>query len=208
MGSCQSNPKTSYSSLSVDITKVDSIENAKRLKDSLSKVEELKCIGNINFGISKSVFNKEIEIFKNKSRNESKSDFYYYIGNFPFFRVNDFYYKNKLYYLILYGESVHYEKYKQDVVAQVSSLKETITGKFGEPDNNYGIPDWTSIEKGYTRTCFGWRIGDKVLQIKIENQGVYYYVQLHIYLDSIETKVNIENSEKKSQENKSAKNVF
>lgn len=173
---------------------VDSITNSenenKKMPDSIILTEQEKVIGDIKFGDSEKVTKNNLKDFIKKSKRKDHSDFDelgYFIGNYKFTNsgVYDFYYKSKLYKLHITGYPIQYEEYKSEISRQIESIKSVISKKYKEPDITNSIPESFETEKGYSYEVHSWNIGSKKIEIRINDKGDHYTVNIEIYQPNI-----------------------
>lgn len=175
--------------------------------DSIQKEEEMKVIGDINFGIS----NNEFEKLKNELKEECKvlswesgnSKFYdYKIGEFKFTDITGNFYEDKLYFVQIRGQHTTYQYYDETMKSQAVELYKVLKSKYGDPDGDYGIPEWYSLKDLNSDCAAYWTKGDKVIQMRVENFRKNYYLNLEIFQSSISTKLSNERKERELKEEK------
>ncbi|SHE46335.1 hypothetical protein [Pedobacter caeni] len=190
----------------LDSIKKDSIEVAKK-----HKVDENKVIGSIVFGISKGEYNKrETAFFKEtKYKPWSNSDLdRNKIGDYKFERITPFFNENKLYKVVVHGRFIHYEEYNSEMNEQVTALKRMLVGKYGEPREGQGAPEWHTTEEGYTYLAYRWEIGAKTIEMRVLNDGLTYELQLHVFLPAIVKALENAEADKKIENAENAKSAL
>ncbi|OIQ22167.1 MAG: hypothetical protein BM557_01985 [Flavobacterium sp. MedPE-SWcel] len=195
-------------------------EQLDKRKDSISKVintviitDEHKVISDINFGDDKNIVTQKLKQFVKKSERTKFKNYdgkYPFIGDYEFsdYYFDDRYYNNKLYYLIIKGRNIDYDKYKTELRSQLESIKSVIELKYGKPSLNKGLPKMYDIDEEYYYTAYSWRLGAKKIDILIDEEGVDYRVDLRIYQPEILNKVSEERKAKEKETVESAKEVF
>lgn len=190
------------------VTRADSIRNeiknqGQRTNDSISN---RYATNNIQFEISKAEFNKQSKAFLGKLKNTY--DGKYYIGSYSFISLTPKFYKNRLYYLVFSGGPINYEYYDSKTKDQYIELGRVLIEKYGQPKEDTGLPKWhlTSSNHWY-RTTF-WKEADKVVEIRLNNQGMFNTIDLVIYREDIRSKIEQEETEKKESLAKDAKSVL
>lgn len=183
-------------------------------KDSTTKAEQDKAIGDIRFYISEKQFNKDKEVFIKKCK-LPKYEFYknatiidYKIGGYGFNSVDGWFYKDSLYSIELTGCLIDYDEYDIVMPDQYNALMELLKSKYGQPKTDNGFPSWTSIDKGYFRRCAVWKIGDKVIEARISCSGTNYTLNLAVLKPAIEDLVKMEADKKAEEETKKGSSVL
>jgi hypothetical protein len=183
-------------------------------KDSITKAEQDKAIGDIRFYISEKQFNKDKEAFIKKCK-LPKYEFYKNatiidnkIGGYGFNSVDGWFYKDSLYSIELTGCLIDYDEYDIIMPDQYNALMELLKSKYGQPKTDNGFPSWTSIDKGYFRRCAVWEIGDKVIEARISCGGTYYTLNLAVLKPAIEDLVKKEADKKADEETKKGSSVL
>ncbi len=183
------------------------------LSSDLNIVEEQsKVIGDIKFGMKKDEVSTLISKFDNKMQRDhlvlGKPFKSYFIGNFEYFIISDFYYKDELYRIDVKGAVVSYKDYESDMPISIKNAQDVIQQKFGSPDYDRSIPATFQMEEGYVYTIKEWNVGTKRIRINIEDNGDYYMPVLVIYMPSIEEKIKEEKRLKEDSILKSAESIF
>ena len=184
-------------------------EKAKR--DSIIHADQYKAIGNVNFNMHEVDVQKAIEQFKKDSRRPKKimdQTFYdYYIGEYQYFQILDFYDENRLYKILINGNPISWENYDIQVAQQIKYITDVLVAKYGEPDVKFPFPPRYEIENGYTYLQNSWSIGEKKIEVRLSGDD-FYNVDVIVYLSAVADKINnlLENEIKESTEN--AKDVF
>ena len=206
---CNSNNKAEKDNQNnsyLDSIEKDSIEVAKK-----HKLDENKVIGGITFGISEADFQKQEGLFfkETKYKPWTNSDIEENkIGDYKFDQIEPFFYEKKLYQVIVDGKSIHYEKYDAEMNEQVAALKTMLVGKYGQPHEGDGLPEWHTTQKGYTYLVYGWQIGTKKIEMRIANTGLFYQLQLHIYQPSVVKTLEDTEANEKVKNAENAKDVL
>jgi hypothetical protein len=145
--------------------------------DSVTKREQDKAIGDINFFISEKQFNKEKDSFLKKCK-LPKYEFYknatiidYKIGGYGFNSLDGWFYKDSLYSVEMTGCIISYNDYDRIMPDQYNALFDVLKLKYGNPKTEISLPSWSSIDKGYFKSCAIWNIGDKKIEARIVSSG-------------------------------------
>jgi hypothetical protein len=199
---------------SATITALKYAEQERMKKDSIINEEQDKAIGNIPFYISKEQFNEEKGVFMNKCK-LPKYEFYKNatiienkIGGYGFNSIDGWFYKDSLYSVELHGCFIDYDKYDIVMPDQYNALMDLLKSKYGLPVIDNGFPSWTSIEKGYYRTCAIWEIGDKTIEARISCAGTDYTLNLCVFKPAIEILINKEGADKAKDEAEKGKSLI
>ena len=161
-----------------------------KLKDSLAKVElkkadENKVIGDIEFGITEKVFDKQSAKFI-KSLTTEINGYVYKLGNYQFRKIEGSFEDSKLYRANVIGYLQHYEEYESNLIPQVETLKTMLVGKYGDPSERNGAPAWHTTQNGYSYLAYRWEIGSKTIEIRVTDRELYYTADLEIYQPKIQ----------------------
>jgi len=174
--------------------------------DSIASVEQDIAVGNIKFGISAKEFDKESNIFKNKCsvpdsemNYMNKTYFFYKLGDYGFTSIKPEYYKDSLYCVNFLGGGVHYEDYKSVISTQYEVLFDILETKYLQPTFDYGLPSWSDLESGSSKTCAMWIIGNKIIDIDVKYRNNTYSLNLVIYKLDVSAKVTDEDSKKEAE---------
>lgn len=188
------------------------IDSAK-LRDSLDRIElakadEKKVIGDIEFGITEKVFNKQSDKFRKSSFQKSDVLSPYHIGEYKFSDLNGRFDDKKLYSVTLKGRYIHYDDYKSELLHQVDFLKTMLNKKYGEPTSGDGAPPWHRTDNGYSYLAYSWGIGTKTIAIRVTDRELYYTVDLEIYQPDIEELIEKREANKSMEIADAAKDVL
>lgn len=203
-----------------DITKRDSIklENERLAKiekakqDSIIAIEQEKVIGSITFGISKSSFDREKQKFYKSCEKKTNiagiilTD--YFIGEYKYFQIVGSYYKNKLYEVFINGEMTNWKYYDSEVPKQIKNISGVISQKYGTPNLSYDLMPRYQLQEGYTYLINQWNIGDKCIEVRVEDSGTSYPVNVSIYKPEIREIIKKEKEEKNQKSTQAAKDIF
>ena len=165
--------------------KDSALNDSLNVKDSLakspiSKEEENKVVGNIEFGISEKQFEQDLAKFKGTlEHNEFQT--IYGIGSYMVSSFAGSFNNDSLYKLTMLGDLIPKERYKEELLPQVNELKESMVKTYGQPQSGQGAPDMQHTTKGYSYKAYSWVIGDKTIDIKVANRGIYFSCDLIIY---------------------------
>lgn len=171
------------------ITKIQQKEQAR--KDSVVQAEQDRAIGDILFGITEKEFEKKKEVFIEKCKvvDWVTSDGYKFykhkIGEYKFSQIWGDYYKGKLYFVQIDGDPIHYEKYKSEMQHQADVILKVFENKYGAANDYAGIPEWHRTEKGYTYQVAYWVVGTKKIELRVKNDGIYYYLNIEIFQPAV-----------------------
>lgn len=189
---------------------IDSLKNInKTLPDSIIDIEQKKAIDNIYFGASEKITKTNIKIFVKKCEIKKERPFPdYYLGNYQFneFRVDGYYNQDKLYKLTIKGHPISYEKYETKLKSQIEDLNNVINSKFGKSTNSFPLPESFEMNDEFTYLLYQWKIGEKTIEIRLEPNKTFYYVNLEIYQPKIEDQlINEKKNKNKDINSKSGK---
>jgi hypothetical protein len=189
---------------------IERIEKARQ--DSIINVEQEKVIGDIKFGMKKIEVNQKISKFKSETARPYEivgTTFYdYYIGEYKYFQILDFYYQTKLYEIFIQGNPINWEKFENEIQKQINFISEVIKQKYGPPTFQKILDPIYNLQKGYSYLINRWEIGVKTIEIQVEDNGTYYCVNLVIYQPEIINRLNKEKEEKEKKSTEKAKNLF
>ena len=178
------------------ITTVRLIENKKEQakKDSIIHFEQGKVIGDILFGITKKEFDKKENYFRKKCEvidwvSGGYTSYKYKIGDYKFSQIWGDYYNEKLYFVQIIGDPIHYEDYKSRMKDQAVAIYQVFNNKYGVPNEDIGIPEWHRTEKGYSYLVSNWIVGTKKIELRVQNDGIYYHLNINIYQPEISTRI-------------------
>ncbi|MEJ7826882.1 MAG: hypothetical protein WKF91_01755 [Segetibacter sp.] len=209
--SCNTNDTTKNNS-STSLSDTASTQLKKKYSDSLIKNEENKALGDINFGMSEKEVKKLIDKFKDNNKRPHKildEVFYdYFIGNFEFSTIWDFYHNKKLYQLTVLGDLIMWDNYSKEVSDKISSISNVLSQKFGEPDEEKPIPQSYQMEKGFTYLIKAWNIGKKRIEVRIEDNGTSYSPQAIIFDKTIQELINRQEQAKQDSITKATNDAF
>ncbi|WKZ58835.1 MAG: hypothetical protein QY309_13260 [Cyclobacteriaceae bacterium] len=186
-------------------------ERQRKIKDSLILIEQDKVIGDVKFTMTKKVAKNEILKFKKSiERKPPGSTYmsYYYIGEYESFQILDFYHEDKLYYLLIQGTPILWEKYDFEVPNQVKFISDVIEQKYGKPTISNEVEPRHKLQSGYSYLIKQWDVGRKRIKISIDNNTTSYMVNLTIYQPDIESKINSERLRKEQESTKKAKDLI
>lgn len=186
-------------------------DKKRKVQDSIVLVEQDKVIGNIKFGTTKGITKKEIDKFKKQYTKKAPGYSYLtyiYIGEFQAMQILDFYYDNKLYYLLIQGGTILWEKYDSEIPRQVQFINDIIEQKYGKAHISNEIEPRHRLQHGYSYLIKRWDIGKKRIEIRIEDISTSYNVNVEIFQPEIEAKINSEKEKKEKESTEKAKEVF
>lgn len=170
--------------------RADSVKN-NSVKEEIAEKDQNKVIGNIEFGISKSAFDKKTDKFlKSSEKVEPNGVGYNWIGDYQFAAINGYFHDKKLYYVIVHGWVIDHEDYDTETARTIGILKTMLVKKYGEPTKAEPIPPMYAINEQYRSTVYSWKIGKKNMDIDIKNNGTFYSCDLNIYQPEIQKTVN------------------
>jgi len=92
--------------------------------------------------------------------------------------------------------------------AQYKAIFEVFYHKYGIPNLEHSLPEWHATKKGYWYLVSLWKIGSKNVELRVEDNGVYYYLQVVIYQPAIEEKIKNEKIEKEKESAKKAVDII
>jgi len=184
--------------------KTEQLQIEKAKQDSLIVIEQEKAIGTIQFGMRKKIVESKIKEFKKENRKPHKimnKTFYdYFIGNFEFSFIRDFYYQDKLYKIKIIGKPILWDNFDSEASRELKAISDILKAKYGNPNAHYDLEPRYKLKKNYTYLINSWSIGSKEIQVRISDQGTSYYVHLIITKPEIENKIKDELKEKEKQE--------
>ncbi len=192
--------------LSSDVTDIDSLLIAK----------QSKVIGDIKFGMKKNEVSSLIKKFNNEMKREhpvfGKSFDAYFIGNFQYNYLKDYYYKDELYKIEIEGDIIGDKYYDQEMPKNIKYAQDVIQLEYGRPDYNFNVPYKHQMKDGYLYTVKQWDINAKTIKICVQSGNGYYLPLIQIYLPTIEEEMKEEmKADKKFKEDSilnSTKNIF
>ena len=187
------------------------IQKEQAIIDSINRIEQRKALGEINFGISKKEFDLLLEDFKEKCKvvdwvaSDGYKFYNYKIGDYKFSDIRgDFITSDELYSIQILGKSVDWEKYNTDLKEQYFAIFKVFTNKYSYPKEDFGLPERFKLEKGFTYLLAYWEIGTKRIELRIEDSGTYYSINVDIFQPKIRNEVEKSNSEEKNRKAESA----
>jgi hypothetical protein len=200
--------KTIQDSISLVQERNRQIEQAR--VDSIEREEEIKVVGDIRFGMKPNDFEvRKDELMENckvLSLQLGDSKYYdYKIGEYKFTKIYGEFYEGKLYFVQFSGKYTEYKYYEETMKKQAVALYKVLSSKYGEPVQDYGIPVWYTLKDGDSYCAAYWKLGDKVVQMKIENFRSNYFLNLEMFQSSISSKLE---KEKMERENKKEKEII
>lgn len=195
---------------------------AKKVRDSLEIIrkdnfiiaDQNKVIGDIVFGISFEEYKKMKQQFMDKTKNVDwvgSGGYKFYkqnIGDYKFNNIYGDFYNEKLYILDVEGDLIHYDKYDIEMPSQVKAIQLPYIEKYGEPNLNFDIPRWHTMDKGYTYLVSSWVIGTKKIELRIKPSGSYNRLIVRIFQPNVVEKIKQEEEIKKDEEVKKAKDIL
>ena len=198
---------------SVELVKKNRLDSITKVKDSILEIEQMKAIGDIKFFMSEKETKEKISEFIKKSERTkySNSDSKYpFIGNYEMhYNGLKGYYKNdKLYKLKITGNYIEWEKYETKVPKELGYIKQVIELKYGEPEFSKDIPQRYLINNNEIYLIYSWQVGVKSINVVIEDVGLYYKVNVLIYLPSVIKMINKQNQQIEKNITESDKNAF
>ncbi|MBG6235858.1 hypothetical protein IWX76_002439 [Pedobacter sp. CAN_A7] len=172
---CTNDPKSSDTTAAADSVNIkDTTSTA-----NFSEEDEIKVIGNINFGISKKEFDKEEQAFMaTLDHNEHQTT--YAIGGYLFSDLSGKFDLDKLNELNMTGDFIHQDRYEAELLPQVEILKDLVAKKYGEPHQGSGAPAYQNLKKDQSNTAYSWTIGSKIININVVNRKEYSSCDLKI----------------------------
>jgi len=189
-------------------------EKEKAIKDSITTVEQNIAIGTILFNITEKEFNKKKKEFKKKCKlpeyefYKGLTIFTYKIGEYGFSDLYGWFYNDSLYKIRVRGPVVDYNDYDRVMPDQYKALTNLLKEKYGVPSTNYGLPEWTDLDKGYFRRCDIWVIGTKKIEVRISCKGVHYFLNLDIFKPEVEKRIQLEKEMKEKESTKKAVDIL
>ncbi len=197
---------------SITAVKVEQARIEKARQDSIIAIEQNKVVGDIMFGMQKNEVKSKIEKFRNENRRPDKflgKPYYdYFIGEYEYFQILDYYYDGKLYELNINGNPTNWEKYDSEVPRQIRYITDVISQKYGDPDLHYELEPRYKLQKGYTYLINRWNIGKKRIEIRVSDNGTSYPVNVEIFLPEVREKINNEKEQQEKESANKAKEVF
>lgn len=169
---CNTNEPTSR------INQIDTVSKS-QYSDSFIANEESKAIGNIFFGISEKQYPKEETTF-NKTTERKDVIVYHYIGNFNYFRIQPYFYEDKLYKIELTGH-ISMLDYNSEASTVVNEISKVIELKYGIPTKTYPIPEILQMDDKHIYTIKTWEIGKKRISIQMRYNGTFFEPTLSSY---------------------------
>lgn len=181
----------------LDLSKIEVIKSLDEIRlDSINKLEELKVLGSITFGMNRDEFEKSKAEFEEKC----KTDRGKYIGDYRYSYISGYFYNEKLYYVEVIGQRIGYESYERTMTLQYEALLNVLKNKYGSPYPENKLPPWHLMSEGKQYYLVEWyNLGDKKINMMVDCKGQDYTLNIEIYKPSINEIINIEReAEKKS----------
>lgn len=187
----------------LDLSKIEVMKTLEEIRlDSINKQEELKVLGSITFGMSRDEFERSKDEFIEKCKTYYGEEKIYIgkkIGNYTFYSIDGYFYKEKLNYVKISGMPIGYRVYDNNMRIEFDGLFNVLKNKYGNPNGNKGFPDWHTISDNGHGSAY-WLIGDKrILMVIVPVQNDRYSLELIIDQISI-TKLIEGNEERKTTE--------
>ena len=91
---------------------------------------------------------------------------------------------------------------------QVKHIYNVITPKYGKPNLSYEILASYQMNEDYSYLIYQWKIGKKEIEIRVEDTGSYYRVNVLIFLADIEKLLREKEKLKEKEQTDSAKEIF
>ncbi|NOZ46970.1 MAG: hypothetical protein GXO79_09340, partial [Chlorobi bacterium] len=132
----------------------------------------------------------------------------YFIGNYEFSQISDFYYKDKLFKIIINGKPILWEYFESEVTKEIKAISDVIKSKYGNPTLHYELEPRYKMKKNYTYLINSWTIGEKKIEVRVLDSGTSYWVKTIIKQPKIEYKIQQEKLIKEKAETLKDKNVF
>lgn len=185
-------------------------------KDSITRIEQIKVIGDIKFGMSKNQVVKRIKKFTKENtkfvqKTYKKTSFTvkeHLIGNYRFDYIDGSYYNGKLYELIIHGFPIDWEYFDIVIAKEIEAITNIIKLKYGKPDSHSDIKPRYKYDDNYSYLINSWTIGTKEIEIRIVANKTTYNVRVVINQPEIEIKIEQEELEQMRLETKKNKDVF
>lgn len=158
------------------------LQAVKELDPNFVKEDQIKAIGDIDFGMTKSEAKLHIRRFMKESIKTWQFGEFNQIGGFHFNNVYDEYYKGKLFYLKVKGDSSFYSDQSgqhgsiSDIELKVEKVSTLLKKKFGEPHylarfptQDHSLPPYfPEFYKDDVIVLQRWEIGKKRIDILLE----------------------------------------
>ncbi|UEG49538.1 hypothetical protein LK994_12930 [Ferruginibacter lapsinanis] len=209
LASCNGGPQSLDEVISEDSLNT---KEAKQYPDSVIQNEQNKAIGSIKFGISEEEYQIEKKQFQaetNKQQNINNTIIdRYYIGNFEYTDIHDYFDSGKLYRLEIMGAPIAWDSYDTEIYNRIAAIQELIFQKFGAPDSDNRIPKIDDMKKSSTYLIRTWNIGDKSIEIRVAYNQTTYTPYIAIYKPSVQFRIHMENSTKRDSTTKAGKDLF
>lgn len=185
--------------------KADSLHNTnKPLPDSIINVEQKKVIDNIYFGASEKITKLNISTFiKQCEIKKGRPYMDHYIGDYQFneFGIDGYYHQDKLYRLNIKGHPISYENYNTELKSQIENLNDVLKSKYGNSTNSSPLLESSEMNNEFTYLLYQWIIGKKIIEIRLEPNKTFYYINLEIYQPEIEKQLIKERKNKNKDSN-------
>lgn len=168
--------------------------------DSIKKQEEMIVLGSMRFGMNLLEFQNSKVDFIEKCKDYHDNNKEYYdlkIGDYTFRDIDGYFYKEKLYYVIIRGKSIGYKVYDNNMKIEYDGLFNILKNKYGYPTDNLGFPSWASISDGERSGTSVWLMGDKTIIMSMECKDNSYTLNLIIHQPSISQLIGEEEDVKK-----------
>jgi len=141
---------------------------------TFTTAEQLNVIGDINFGITKSEFEKIYQKFLAAKGCKSGCT----IGKFEYFKEHAKFKNDQLYYLEFANVGLKYDGYDKSIPEILADAFQFAKSEYGMPDKAQPLSAW---KQGQSFTAYTWRIGKKTVEIKVDRIEMQFGVRILIY---------------------------
>ena len=150
-------------------------------------------MNNAEFEKSKNEFIEKSKVFYS----DCKGCYQKKIGDYTFYRIDGYFYKEKLYYVEICGQPIGYKVYDNNMKIQYNALFNVLKIKYGNPTSDIGFPSWALISDGESYGTALWLLGDKTIIMSFDCKDNSYKLNLIIHQPSISKLIKEENEGKK-----------
>ena len=164
-------------------------------KDSITRIEQGKVIGDISFGMTENETKTAIKSFVKSCQRDVKMigingveyEPYHYIGNYEFNdrAIRTRFHDGKLWRFELGNQFIDWKKYDTEVRKEIVNISEVLKTKYGEPTVANLLPERHRTKEGESYAINSWTIGTKEIVVYLDVNSTSYNVNLLIYQPAI-----------------------
>lgn len=162
-----------------------------------------KTIGNIYLGMLDVKAKLAIRDFES----ECEKDGSHFIGTYEFSEIQDEYYNDTLFMIIIRGVEFKHDYFSDNIPTQVKVITDLISKKYGTASESFPVLKWYNYENNSSHLMKKWNKGNKLIQVVLSNYD-YFRVDVIFNNESVRIKIQKEQKEKDAKENKDAEGKF